>query len=675
MAAKKPQEPKKSPQELELEKHVDDMMSIEKDRNTDVSKLAEDFNKQAMSAEDVSGRIEVKATSAPELLAEPESEETGPVEDELTKPETKAADIEDQKTDEAVDDIVAKEADTVLAVEDARRKRASVSAVANKDWKAKLKSLAQNKWTWIGVVMILVAVLALPFTRYKVLGLVIKKSVTVTVLDSKTSSPVSGADVKLASAVGVTDEDGQAELSAAVGNHKLLVNKKYYVNYKGSYFVGFGGNKVATAKVIATGRLVPITIINKVTGKPLPGAEIKVQGTTAKTNSKGQAQVALPVKEVSYKGTVKLGGYNDASITVQVTDKNVKENNFGLTPTGQVYFLSNLNGTIDVVKSNLDGSGRKVVLEGTGSEKPADTSLLASRDWRYLVLKARRDTTQPALYLIDTENDKVVPFDNSDSDFQLIGWYGHSFMYSLNRNGVQYWQANKQAVKSYDADHQQLNQLDQALGEGTQDSYLVQTFGNFYILNGLLVYSSQWSGYNMSDSDKTDVVRAIQPNGQNKKDYQTFPSSEVSYIQAALYEPQSIYFEVYSQDGGKTSFYEFENQAVKQATGVDQSSFDREYPTYLVSPSGSKTFWTELRDGKNALFVGNANASSKKQIASLSTYSPYGWYGDNYVLVSKNDSELYIMSPNNPNEPPLKVTDYYKPTQIYKGYGYGYGGL
>jgi hypothetical protein len=25
--------------------------------------------------------------------------------------------------------------------------------------------------------------------------------------------------------------------------------------------------------------------------------------------------------------------------------------------------------------------------------------------------------------------------------------------------------------------------------------------------------------------------------------------------------------------------------------------------------------------------------------------------------------------------PPLKVTDYYKPTQNFTGYGYGYGGL
>jgi hypothetical protein len=82
-----------------------------------------------------------------------------------------------------------------------------------------------------------------------------------------------------------------------------------------------------------------------------------------------------------------------------------------------------------------------------------------------------------------------------------------------------------------------------------------------------------------------------------------------------------------------------------------------------------------LRDGKNALFIGDTNAGNKKQIASLSEYSPYGWYSDSYVLVSKTSSQLYIMSPTNPNEPPLKITDYYKPAQTFQGYGYGYGGL
>jgi hypothetical protein len=97
------------------------------------------------------------------------------------------------------------------------------------------------------------------------------------------------------------------------------------------------------------------------------------------------------------------------------------------------------------------------------------------------------------------------------------------------------------------------------------------------------------------------------------------------------------------------------------------------YPTYLLSPSGSKTFWADPRDGKYSLIVGDAEGKNGKQIAELSDYNAYGWYTDDYVLVSKGSSELYILPAAGGTA--LKVTDYHKPGFDLRGYGYGYGGL
>lgn len=678
--AKKSQEPDKSPDEAALEEHVDEMMSVDK-HETDVSKLAEDFNKQALASRPLTPANETKST-APELPEAAQAESTEPPtsnEADNSESQTELAPVpdqtlDDQKTDEAVDEIVAEEGDTVLAVEDARRKKLTGAAKPPSDWKAKLKSFFKNKWTWAGIAVILIALFAVPVTRYKVLGLFIKKTVVITVIDSKTSSPVSEARIQLAGVSAKTDESGEAKLKTGVGSHKITVTKKYYTDYKGNYFVGFSKQANSQIRFVATGRLVPVKVINKITGKPVSGVKVEAQGTTAKTNSQGQAQIALPVKADSYQAKLSFTGFNETNVTIKVIDKLVTQNTFGLVPSGQVYFLSNLNGTIDVVKSNLDGSGRKVVLEGTGNEQQSTTGLLASRDWHYLVLKARRDTPKPALYLINTDNDKVTPFDNSDSEFNLIGWYAHSFMYSLDKNNLAAWQPGKQIIKSYDADHQQLNQLDQNLAEGAQSSYAYQNLSNFYILNGVLSYTVEWVNISGDLNGKNDSIRAIQPNGQGKKDYQNFAAATTGYIQAALYAPQAVYYSVYDTTANKNNYFEFENLSVKSAS-IDQTSFDQGYPTYLFSPSGSKTFWTELRDGKNALFIGDSNAGGKKQIASLSDYAPYGWYSDNYVLVSKNNSELYIMSPVGSKETPLKITDYYKPAQTYRGYGYGYGGL
>jgi hypothetical protein len=148
-------------------------------------------------------------------------------------------------------------------------------------------------------------------------------------------------------------------------------------------------------------------------------------------------------------------------------------------------------------------------------------------------------------------------------------------------------------------------------------------------------------------------------------------------MQAALYEPNGVYYSVYTNDDNKTVYYQLEDQKVTQTSTLSPDALSKNYPTYLVSPGGKQTFWTELRDGKNTLFTGDADAKSKKQIATLSDYAPYGWFSDNYVLVSKNSSELYIMPASGPagTKQPLKITDYYKPDQTYAGYGYGYGGL
>jgi hypothetical protein len=682
-----------SPEDEALTKRVDAMMaSNEKDATPAVAINVDQPKKEKPpTAPPLEGIYKPKLPAKPPIvikLAEEkppvaEVAEPDPGPDSPPEEPPESVPLDDQKTDEAVDDIAAKEGDTVLALEDAKVARQVKAAGGKPSWKTRLKSLFKNKWTWVAVAVLIIIIFALPVTRYKILGLLIKKPITITVLDSRTATPVSSAEVQLGGDSAKTDAGGRVKIDASLGKHSLRISKQYYQILSVTYFVGFKApGQPVSEKLTATGRLVPITVLNNITGKPLSGADVKLKGTTAKTNSKGQADVALPTTASSYGANLTLTGYNSADITVTVTDQVVKANTFQLTPAGHVYFLSNASGNIDVVKTNLDGTGRKTIFAGTGHEDPNTTSLLASRDWRYLVLKSKHDGGQPALYLIDTSNDKVTEFDNSGADLTLVGWYGHDFIYDLNKSSEPNWQAGREQLKSYDADNLQLNQLDQTQAEGSADSYAYQTFSNFYIVNGAAVYSTQWTTFNSDGSaynttGKSDTIRAVEPNGQNKKDYETFSSVDTTgYIQGQLYAPQAVYFAVYDNGNGSTTYYDYEDQAVKTAS-IDNGTFVSAYPTYLISPSGSQTFWTELRDGQNALFTGDSNASSKKQIASLSDYSPYGWYSNNYVLVSKNSSQLYIMPSSGltSGQLPLKVTDYFKPTQTYPGYGYGYGGL
>lgn len=612
----------------------------------------------------------------------PVTETPGPTTESEPPAGPESTDLDSPETDKAVDDIAVKESDEVLAAEDVIQHRTADEPPAKSGgWRNRLAKLPRRKGFWIVILAVVVVLAALPAPRYRALGLVIKKPVTVTVLDSTTHTPVSNAEISLRGKQAKTNGSGVATLKVPVGSGRLDISKQYYKPYNQSYFVALSGDHTSQVKLTATGRQVPIVVVNKISGQTVANAEIKVLNTTAKTDNKGKAQLVLPAGKSSEKAVVTAAGFIAVNSKVKITASAVPENTFQLTPTGKVYFLSNLSGHIDVVKTNLDGSERQTVLAGTGREDAQTTSLLASRDWRFLVLEARRETAQAILYIIDTKTDKVSKLDSDTANFQLIGWYGHNFVYDKVSTTMDRWQPGREQLKSYDADKDDLHQLDQNQAEGNGSSYAYQSFENFYLLDNLVAYSTHWytfdsggTGYDLGN--KTGSIRGITPTGQNKKDYQTFDAKGVSSIQAVLYEPQAVYYSVYNYLDNKSTSYKLENGKVAPAN-LDPGVFNKPYPTYLVSPDGKQTFWSELLDGKNALFVGDTNANNKKQVASLNNYAPYGWFTNSYLLVTKNSSELYIIPTGGlpTGKQPLKITDYYKPAPTFTGYGYGYGGL
>jgi hypothetical protein len=345
-----------------------------------------------------------------------------------------------------------------------------------------------------------------------------------------------------------------------------------------------------------------------------------------------------------------------------------------------LYFLSNQSGKIDVVKTNLDGSDRQTVLAGTGNEDPNSTSLLAARDWKYLALLAKRDTgSNASIYLIDTtDSDKLTTIDQGNVNFNLVGWSNDTFVYQVNRNGVESWQSKAQALKSYDATSGKSTLLDETTAEGTSSyDYGNTGYSSVYLLDNEIVYAKNWFTNYMGTHliGKTDSLISIRPDGTGHKTIKDFPvpaGSNYYSINLNLYQPYGIYVQASASTGN--TYYEYEDGSLTPKPAITDTAFNSPYATYLISPSANYTFWTELRDGKNTLFVGDKNGASPKQIASAADYKPYGWYSDDYLLVSKSSSELYIM-PRDGSSAPLKMTDYYKPPVSYNGYGGGYGGL
>ena len=525
--------------------------------------------------------------------------------------------------------------------------------------------------------IVLIAVLALiPATRYGIAGLVVKRDVTFTLRDSKTNKPVSHVAIEVAGQIAITDAKGSASFkSLPVGIKTFDIQKKNYKNFNTTQTVPiFGSNPTFDFAIEATGRQVPVKIINKISQKPVEGADITADGTSSKTDKNGEAVLVLPADKDTVDASVTNPGYNLAKTTITVTEQKDDKNTFTITPAGKLYFLSKRSGTIDVLKSDLDGGNVETVLKGTGKEEDRDTVMLASRDWKYLALLSRRDSDKPKVYVIETATGKLSTVDEGDANFELKGWSNQHLVYTVGRSNLKPWQSKGAALKSYNATSSQLNTLDETAAVGNESGYANQWFNSVYILNNLLVYTKNWAGYTNVVAGQHPEALSVRPDGQNRQTIKNF--GDGYELTAKAYEPQEIYFRASKWAGGVSAseFYEYEDGQIKKVTATEEQ-FAQFYPTYLISPSGSNTFWYEPRDGKNTLFVGDKDGANEKQIASLSEYTPYGWYGEDYLLVSKGGSELYVISRQNPSAAPLKVTDYHKPRIDFAGYGYGYGGF
>ena len=539
------------------------------------------------------------------------------------------------------------------------------------------------------VVAILIILFAVPMTRYAILGTFIKKDVTVRIIDSITKKAVTEAQVSVAGQTGKTDTDGKVLLhNIPVGPQTFKATKKYYKDFSQSVHVTtLSAPGLIEFTMEATGRQVLVTVINKVGDTPIKNALVSALEATTTTNDIGQATIVLPADKDAVPGKVTAPGFNDTAVIIAVTAQPDPKNTFAITPTGKLYFLSKRTGKIDVMKSDLDGANAQVVLAGTGKEDNYETSLLASRDWKYLMLKAKRDSDLPKLYLIDTTNgDKTAVMDEGNADFEPIGWFNEYFMYHVARANVQAWQAKAEAIKSFNAKTGALTNLDETAAEGTNTfDFAHENLDNTYILNGHLIYAKQWYASVYSPArlnDKKMNVMSVEPSGANKTSLKDFAEGGNNFMSARLYEPQELYFQV--TIGTSTTYHTFKDGKVSQSATANADTFNKEYPTFLISPSGKATYWTEARDGKNTQIIGDANAENATITSFSDAYKSYGWYTDNYVLMSKNGSELYI-------EPvpmtqvvgtdaahvlqPLKVTNYHKAGPSFIGYGYGYGGL
>jgi hypothetical protein len=548
------------------------------------------------------------------------------------------------------------------------------------------RSWLGRRWYWIKshkkiaipatVVLVLGLLVAIPFTRYALAGLFMKQTYAVRVLDADTNKAVSSAVVTLDGVEAKTDSQGVAALHVPVGEATLSVAKKYYQTVHEEVLVPIKRPDAQEVKLKATGRTVPVTVVNKVSGLAVGNAVVKAGEAEAKTDKKGQAIIVVPADKKEVQAVISGSGYNNADVTLHVTAETVPENTFQLTPAGKIYFLSNQSGKIDLIKSDLDGSNRQVVLPGTGKEDRSNTVLLASRDWKYIALLSKRDGGEFAkLFLIEAGTDKLSVIDEGEATFSVHGWSGDRLVYSINREKLQSWESKRYALKSFYAPAKKITTLDETAAEGDASISVSEYFGSVYVLDQEIAFTKPWNWVGSAGdlyATKHATLNTVKADGTQKKTLKSYPTQSIQTRSAEFGEIYLQYTET-----GKQKYDEYKGGKLAPVTLTDEQYYNDPYPTYSVSPSGKKTLWGDYRDGKNVFFVGDGAGQNGKQIGQSQDYAVYGWYSDDYVLLTRKGSEMHIMPAAGLTggvEKSLKVSDYYKPNYVQGGFGYGYGG-
>ena len=536
-----------------------------------------------------------------------------------------------------------------------------------------------KKWTLpLSLLVIVGILLAVPATRYPMLGTFMSSTYKVEIVDSKTGTPVSGATVAIGAKSALTDEKGRAEIKSHVGKRELTVSKKYYTSTTSHVLVGLKSHRSAVhVELVATGRQVPLKVVDRLSGKAIKNAEIKVLDTSARTDATGQAIIVLPTKNVTEKATITASGYNQTNANVHITDKVVSENTVSLVPAGRVYFLSNKSGNVDVVSTNFDGTARATVATGTGNEDTS-TRLFVSPDQKHLALFAKRDDSKAAkLYVIDTGTNDLSLMDPTASSFDPTGWVENNFVYTTTSLTLEEWQPHQIALKSFDASSNRIVTLDQTRAKGKQSDYARQNVSFVKSVGDHIVYGLSWATAGFYGTSTTSLAKelntviSMHADGSDRrtlKSTKLTASDRFTYFDAMQPSPQVLYVRHTTESA--SVFYIYQDGNITQTNAVNNDLFYKQRPTYFVSPNGTRTFWTENRDGQAVLFTGDAKADNSKQIATLDDVAAYGWDTDKYLLVSKTNSQLFILPASGlaKDRQPMKVSDYYNTTRSMQGF-------
>jgi hypothetical protein len=595
--------------------------------------------------------------TAPELEEEPETseaeetelpEETEPPKEKPLKhldsivPKNKVEEtIESEKTEEAVEDIIAKESDALLEAEDEKLAQA-FQPEPRPSFGHKLKSFFGNK-TVRRIVLLLVlagtiAATLFPASRYFVLNAAgVRSSASLRVLDDSTQQPLKGVTVRLAGKSTTTDQDGRATFKEIrLGSTQLIIEKRAFALLEKDLVVGWGSNPLPEFKLRPTGSQYVFKVTDFLSGKPVAKVEAASNDASAISNEKGEIRLTIDAADDAEREVIISGeGYRQERFKLNLDQKETRP--IHLVPSRKHVFISNRSGRLDVYKVDIDGQNEELILPGTGSERD-DMVLVSHPGDEAAALVSTKDnkrnadgfllSTLTVLNLNDETSKSVV----TSERVQIVDWVDSKIVFVTVKEGASGVSPDRHKLSSYDYKTGELKEL------------AASNYFNDVMAAGGKVYYAPTSTYSGATNS---ALYQIDADGGNKK---TILDQEVWNIFRSSFDRLTLAVQQdwYELKIGETSAGKISGEPPDQSSRI-----------YVNSPDIKRSLWVDIRDGKGVLLAYDLEKNEDTTVRTQGGLKqPVRWLTNNTIVYRINtEAETADYALNLEGGEPKKIRD------------------
>jgi hypothetical protein len=355
----------------------------------------------------------------------------------------------DGETNAAVDDIVARESDALLAAEDAAR-AGTIRPPRRGFWRRFGGFFAawwRHKWLRYPTLLIVVGAVAgvsvVPHTRYATLNRFgVRSSASIVVVDTVTQLPLKNVIVQLGDTQAKTDLKGVARFyNLPLGPASLTIKRIAYAPQTQQLTIGWGSNPLGTYKLQGTGVQYVLYATDYFTGKPVEGAEVTSDEANAIADQSGKITLTVDRTDTSTLSVVlRAKNYREEPLTLHAQQEGMAPK-AALTPLGREVYVSRQSGKYDVYSSDLDGKNTTVLLAGTGLES-SNIALVTDPTGQQAALVSTRENVrdedgylQATLTLINVTEGTSSVIDRA-GQIQLVDWVDGRLVYRAAATGT-----------------------------------------------------------------------------------------------------------------------------------------------------------------------------------------------------------------------------------------------